>query len=355
MKKLLFIIISFIMTLSLFSCRKGVYLRQDCDYKTSIYSWSSDVMVDNVVIDLGMNSDMYLKISTENEYELFNSKLSYYKNECSFNIESEDEIIDIDFTKKDLIVIYRYNDEYKNFDIEVGKIKYEDHKLEVNGCIDLSKKEGEQKHLGLIYVIIPNKKITSVESSFIEYRSVEPIYTVYKPVIYLYNDKRIDLSIKFKDESRLKTTYPKYNNGWNVSVEKDVISDGYNNYYALFYDEERRYEVDFSEGYYVTKDNAISFLEEKLDYLGFNYKERNEFIMYWLPILEDNGESLVYFEQTDERNKECPMDLSINPDTMLRVIIHIKKANGNERIKEELLHKTERNGFEFIEWGGTVY
>ena len=60
--------------------------------------------------------------------------------------------------------------------------------------------------------------------------------------------------------------------------------------------------------------DAIDFLEQKLDYIGLSAKERNEFIMYWLPVLEKNGKSLVYFELTDEREAYNKINISPKPD-----------------------------------------
>ena len=105
----------------------------------------------------------------------------------------------------------------------------------------------------------------------------------------------------------------------------------------------------------MTKDNAIEILEEKLDILGFTEREANEFIMFWLPILEQNEQSIVYFEQTLERNENCPLYFSTTPDSMLRVTIHIKKVDGYVDINEQQLYSFERKGFCVVEWGGVSY
>ena len=182
----------------------------------------------------------------------------------------------------------------------------------------------------------------------------EPTIPTLKPIIYLYPTEDIDLVIKFKDPSRLLTTYPKYDDGWNVHVSKDsnIIIEG-RSYYGLFFDEVSNYEPDFSEGFFVTKDNAISFLEESLNKMGFTEREACEFIMFWLPVLENNEMSLVYFEQTQERNEECPLELSVDFDTYLRVIIHIKKVNEVIDIKEQVLERVNRVGSCLVEWGGS--
>ena len=108
----------------------------------------------------------------------------------------------------------------------------------------------------------------------------------------------------------------------------------------------------FDEGFYVTKENAITFLEEKMDFIGYTNREVDEFIMFWLPVLENNEKSLVYFEQTEERNEECPLLFSIEPETLIRTIIHIKKVDEATSIKEQELRHYERKGFTVTEWGG---
>ncbi len=178
-----------------------------------------------------------------------------------------------------------------------------------------------------------------------------------KPILYFYPKKDMNIKVTFDDPSILETTYPKYNNGWEVTAKKDgsLYDNKGKYYYALYWDEEKVHTTNFNEGFYVTKDNAIDFLEEKLSYIGLNDKERNEFIMYWLPILEKNKKSLVYFELTEERNSYSKININPKPDSMLRIVIHIKKVNKKTKINEEKLVPFERNGFTVVEWGGTTY
>lgn len=182
-------------------------------------------------------------------------------------------------------------------------------------------------------------------------------YLVYKPVVYLYPTEPTDVTVKYVNEENLLTTYPKYSGAWRVraNIDGTLTDDGGRQYYALFFDEARTYGVDFSSGFYVTAENAIPFLEEKLALLGFTEREANEFIMFWLPVLEKNGQSVVYFEQTAERDKNCPLDVSPAPESVLRVIIHIKKVAAPVEIEAQQIVPFERRGFTVVEWGGTAY
>lgn len=177
-----------------------------------------------------------------------------------------------------------------------------------------------------------------------------------KPIVYFYPGQEMDLSVTFANPDRLTTTYPAYNDGWNIHLNEDgtfTTGDSDREYYALYFEEKYEFTPTFDEGFYVTKDIAASFLEEKMDYIGYTNREVDEFIMYWLPVLEKNEQSLVYFEQTEERNANCPMEFSIEPDTFIRTMIHIKKVDSEVNIKEQQLVHYERTGFVVTEWGGT--
>ena len=178
---------------------------------------------------------------------------------------------------------------------------------------------------------------------------------VRKPIIYFYPEEEMDLSVTFVNEEMLTTTYPKYDGGWNIHLKEDgtfTVPGSDREYYGLYYESVPNYECTFETGFYVTGENAASFLEEKMDYMGFNNRETDEFIMYWLPILERNEQSLVYFEETEERNEESPLIFSTAPDTLIRTCIHIKKVNAPiDMVPQELTH-VERTGFTVTEWGG---
>ena len=77
--------------------------------------------------------------------------------------------------------------------------------------------------------------------------------------------------------------------------------------------------------------------------------------MYWLPIMENNGKNLVYFELTKERELGNKLIINPKPDSLLRVSIHIKKVNKKVNIKEEKLETFKRVGFTAVEWGGMTY
>ncbi len=179
----------------------------------------------------------------------------------------------------------------------------------------------------------------------------------YKPVLYLYPEKKTNITVTFDKPELLTTTYPKYINSWKVTAYPDgsLYDKNGKYYYGLYWEAISEFTPSFNEGFYVESKGAINFLEEKLTFVGLSDKERNEFIMYWLPILEKNEKNLVYFELTEERNIHSKLNITPQPDSLLRVFIHVKKVNEKTNIKEQKLTTFERNGFVAVEWGGSTY
>jgi len=176
-----------------------------------------------------------------------------------------------------------------------------------------------------------------------------------KPILYLYPTEETNVNVSFSNPAQLTTTYPKYYGGWSVKAlpNGNIYDLSGQEYYALYWEEQSSYKPDQSTAFYVTSDNAIEFLEEKLEYIDLNDHERNEFIMYWLPILESNKQSVVRFAFTEELQTDNELRISPAPDSLLRVRIFVEKVEENPNLPEPTLQHFERKGFAAIEWGGT--
>lgn len=178
-----------------------------------------------------------------------------------------------------------------------------------------------------------------------------------KPVLYLYPTRKTTVKVTFEKPQLLTTTYPKYTNAWEITAypNGDLYDKDNKYYYALYWEEALEKPVDFKTGFYVEAKDAIKFLEEKLTFIGLNERERNEFIMYWLPILEANQKNLVYFELTQERQAGNQLFIQPTPDSLLRIGIHIMKVATKTDIIAQKLSSFKRQGFVAVEWGGTLY
>ena len=175
-----------------------------------------------------------------------------------------------------------------------------------------------------------------------------------KPNIYLYPEEETKLEVTVGRPEELLSTYPKYNNGWKVTAHPngDLYDENGNYYYSLFWDGTDTTGIDLSEGFVVEGEKAGEFLREKLEYIGLNGKETNEFIIYWLPVLENNKYNYIRFRQTEEVNEYMPLNISKKPDTLIRVIMDFKGLDEKIEVRPQELTSTERKGFVVVEWGG---
>ena len=203
---------------------------------------------------------------------------------------------------------------------------------------------------GLEYYYIPTTKEAGVIKT-------DGVGGYAKPVMYFYPTEKTKINVTFTRPEVLTTTYPKYENNWTFTAypNGDLYDENNKYYYGMYWEELGSSKIDFSEGFYVTKENAIEFLEETTKKIGFTRREANEFIMYWLKILENNEKSLVYYELTESRNNYNNVIINPKPDSMLRVSIHVKKVDKYTKIKEQKLPTFKRIGFTVVEWGGVEH
>lgn len=175
-----------------------------------------------------------------------------------------------------------------------------------------------------------------------------------KPVIYLYPEETTEVEVSLSYDGELTCTYPAYENGWRVSAEPDgTLTDRKNGreYSYLFWEGKDDIEYDMSEGFVVKGEDTAEFLQEKLAYLGLEPGEYNEFIVYWLPKMQDNPYNLITF-QTDCYTEHAVLHITPEPDSVLRVFMAWKPLTEPVEIEEPKLTGFERKGFTVVEWGG---
>lgn len=176
-----------------------------------------------------------------------------------------------------------------------------------------------------------------------------------KPVIYLYPEKTMDITVKLGKPDNITVSYPTYNSGWNVTANPDgtlVDKSSGRKLYSLYYEGIHSEEFNMEDGFVVKGQDASKFLEEKLAILGLNEYEAEEFIVYWLPILEANEYNYIRFASIDEINKNMPLEISEEPDSIIRVLMQYKALDKEIEVKEQKLVTPERTGFVLVEWGG---
>ena len=178
----------------------------------------------------------------------------------------------------------------------------------------------------------------------------------YKPIIYLYPTEETNVTVKVGNPQNLTHTYPKYENSWEVKAKPNgdlVDLKTGRNLYALYWEGKNTVEPSMEEGFVVKGEDTIYFLEEKLEILGLNEREAEEFIVYWLPKLEENKYNFIRFQTKEEINKNMPLEITPQPDTVIRIVMEYKKLENPIEVQEQKLETPEREGFTVVDWGGT--
>ena len=179
-----------------------------------------------------------------------------------------------------------------------------------------------------------------------------------KPVIYLYSDKELSLNIALKPKADITFSYPAYKNGWNLKVLPggEILADG-KKYPYLFWEGNlwnKRTAADFKDGFVVKKEQTVSFLEEKLAFMGLNRREICDFITFWAPLLENREYNFIHFSCAEAYSAEvAELELSIKPDSEIRINMFFSAVDANFIVPEQQLKKFLRKGFTLVEWGGS--
>ena len=144
-------------------------------------------------------------------------------------------------------------------------------------------------------------------------------FAVYKPIIYLYPEASTVCSVSLTLNGRFTCTYPEYDNGWNnFTAHPDgtlVFPDG-KEYYALYWEGMQNADWDLTEGFCVRGEDTAEFLEWALSEQGLSRREANEFIVYWLPLMQNNPYNVISF-QTKAYTDTAVLDVSPKPDSVL--------------------------------------
>jgi hypothetical protein len=178
-----------------------------------------------------------------------------------------------------------------------------------------------------------------------------------KPVIYLYPEEETTVSVKVNIDGELTSTYPKHGkDGWqNFTAKPDgtLVSPEGNEYYCLYWEGIGNMTPDFSRGFCVKGEDTADFLADILPKIGLTAREANEFIIYWLPILEKNEYNLISF-QDEAYTNVAALEVTPASDSILRVFMASKPLDAPVEIEPQEFEVFERSGFTVVEWGGSI-
>lgn len=300
------------------------------------------VKTDNIVSSI----IVYDNIEEINEYEI-NNNTNNIKKENNANYK-----IDWDNIFLFIIIFILYIALYVFYKLDKKRIlrKY-------NNEEEIQKRLNETKTVILFaYFII--SILTILIGLFIYASNIIYADAVHKPIIYIYPEEETEVTVELGKKENLTCTYPLYEDKWEVTAKPDgTLTDKETGrtYYALYWEgiNSKKYSNKLEEGFVVEGEDTIKFLEEKLEILGLNEKEAEEFIVYWLPKMQNNKYNYIRFQTLEEINENMPLEVTPEPDTLIRVMMEWKGLNKYMEVEEQQLEKAERKGYTVVEWGGT--
>lgn len=310
--------------------------------KTGYYSGSSDCIENTFVTSYG-------------ELE------KYVKQFETITIDNEDVLnyFDKDYFKNHTLAIEAHDQSSSNNQYTIDNVTLNGTEANINITHTSYLHGGDLAPTVKFTFITLDKNITYAKFNINtkKVNNIDDYGTAKKPIIYLYPKEDTEVSVKLQYKDNITTSYPKYLDGWNVLAKKDgTLTDlsTNKNLYSLYYESENllNFKVE-NDGFIVKGSDASTFLEEKLAILGLTERESEEFIIYWLPKLEANKYNYIRFATLDEINKNMPLEINPNPDTIIRVLMTYKGLETPIDITEQQLETPTRTGFVAVEWGGT--
>ena len=175
---------------------------------------------------------------------------------------------------------------------------------------------------------------------------------VRKPNIYFYPEETIELDVNvvFPHGGLITTSIPDYNNGWHITVEPSGIIDG--QYEFLFYETSQPNYGQYEAGWIVAQEQLEDFFRNNMSQTGFNQKEIDDFIEYWIPRLTEYPYYAIYPQYNDELEEMIKLEFSEQPANLIRLIYSVRGLETDKlSIQEPVIPLFARDGFTVAEWG----
>jgi len=210
----------------------------------------------------------------------------------------------------------------------------------------------ETSYLDMVYTVYNINSIGYQDLFF-----YSQMYQVDKPNIYIYpiEETTIDVKLNFLQGGKVIKSIPEYNNGngWkNLNVKPDgIINDQYE---FLFYEASMSDKWQYKNGWVIKKEKLVSFFRQNLTETGFNEKEIEDFVEYWIPRLDKFDYYALYPQYNNEIDKLIELKISQQPDNILRLFYVIDGMNKKINLTEPTIPEFNRTDFVVTEWGGIL-
>lgn len=194
----------------------------------------------------------------------------------------------------------------------------------------------------------------------LNFTSTDQIIISAKPVIYLYPQVKSEVKVTVRPNGSQPFYYPYYDGQWEVLADPDgtlKTADG-NAYRYLFWEAQQpmgEVQINSDEGFVIAGDETVAFLEASLNAIGFNSKERADFITFWAPKMQGNAWNYIHFVSGEACQQFAELKVDPAPDELFRFYLLWHPSDAQFQAKPQTLPHFDRSGFSVLEWGGQEY
>lgn len=205
----------------------------------------------------------------------------------------------------------------------------------------------------LLCLIVPAFFLQSCKNSSEGIQDDYPLSFIYTNShrLYFYPAQKDTFTVKIEYPmgGTLVNSKPAYSSGWNIIADAGNIVNSSTKY--LLVEDYIPDNFQTSKGWVVGKDSLKAFFTQNLNRCGFNQREADDFVYYWVPQLTDYPYYIIYPQFKTEMEGLIKFGFSSKPDNFLRVFYIIKGLAKKEQPGEPVIPEFKRDGFVVAELG----
>ncbi|MBP0970128.1 MAG: hypothetical protein J5744_08290 [Oscillospiraceae bacterium] len=178
-----------------------------------------------------------------------------------------------------------------------------------------------------------------------------------KPNIYLYSDEETEAKVTFGVPQWLRVSDPLYEDSWQARVMGDgslVMENGLEYGYLFYESETQPFYFQKETGWRICAESRQEQFRSILEAYGFNEKETEDFLEFWVTRLDSGEDYVMYPQKTEIVDLAMPLTVEPTCDSVFRLWFTFEKASDTADIREPEIISIERNGFTLVEWGGVI-
>jgi hypothetical protein len=177
---------------------------------------------------------------------------------------------------------------------------------------------------------------------------------VLKPMLYIYPPDTLDVTVTMGRPERVSVSYPALvNDSWKVRAHPggDLVSKtSGKRYYGLFW-EGYSWNAPISDtGFCLTREEFGTRMDSILELKGLNFREREEFITFWIARIAQPFVVVRFPEQAF--SQAFPVHILPPPELFLRVFATFEQRATPMRFVAPHLEGIRRPAWTAVEWGG---